>query len=181
MGALAIAHLSLQEYLHNTEYEHCEYWDGQAFEINLGSKKHSRIQGNLALSLGLYFRANPIGYFGPELRCKISVGREDRFRLPDLCAVLNDPSPNSSYLERSPDFVVEIKSPDDTITMLFAKMEEYLAAGTKLAWLVFPDEQSIFVFRPSQSPHVVFAGQQIDGGDILPGLSISLGDIFPSS
>ena len=94
--------------------------------------------------------------------------------------MFGDSFPDSDYLERTPDFVIEIKSPDDTKKMLHAKMEEYLMAGTKLAWLVFPDEKSVMVFQPAKDSHVVTDGGSLDGYDVLPGLVISLNDIFPS-
>ncbi len=180
MGALAIAQISLEEYLHSSEYEHCEYWNGQAFEINVGTLKHSFIQNRFALLFGLYFQANPIGFSGTELRCLIRSGSTQRFRLPDVSAVLGNVSFEAVYLDGAPELVVEIKSLSDTITMLVAKMEEYLDAGTKLGWLVIPEEKSVIVFQPGRSPHPIVIDDQLSGGDVLPGLVIALDEIFPS-
>ena len=180
MGVLAIAQLSLDEYLHNPAYEHCEYLDGQAFGISLGTIKHSFIQGSFALLLGLYFRENPIGFCGTELRCSIRVGGKERFRLPDVCAVLGQVSFESDYLNGAPDLAIEIKSAGDTITILVAKMEEYLAAGTKLGWLVIPEERSVIVFEPGQTAHPVVGDEWLNGASTLPGLQIPLNQIFPN-
>jgi Uma2 family endonuclease len=176
MSALTTAPLALEEYLHNPEYERYEYVDGQAVAINVGSKKHGRIQFRISRYLDSYLEQNPIGYGAAELRCRIGK----RFRLPDICIVFGDESPDSEYLDRSPDFVIEIRSPDDTMAFMVRKMEEYLGAGTKLGWLILPEERSVLVFSPGRTPHAAVMGESLDGGDVLPGLTLALGQIFPN-
>jgi Uma2 family endonuclease len=77
-----------------------------------------------------------------------------------------------------PDLAVEVKSPTDTKRALRLKVERYLAAGTRLVWLVFPEERVVEVYRPSEDVHSVGIDGVLDGGDVLPGFTLKVRDIF---
>lgn len=77
-----------------------------------------------------------------------------------------------------PDLAVEIKSPTDSKRALRRKAEHYLDAGTAIVWLVFPDEQIIEIYVPDQDVVAVSVDGTLDGGSILPGLSIAVQLIF---
>src|SRR5713226_7427455 len=114
--------VTIEEYLSNPAYEHCEFIEGEVVPLNVGTKPHSKIQGKCYRKLDEYFDSHPGGYAATELHCRLQIRGRPRFRLPDVSVVLNDESPDSLYLERAPDLVVEIKSPEDTVTYLFGKM-----------------------------------------------------------
>ena len=50
-----------------------------------------------------------------------------------------------------PDFVIELKSPSDSVSFLQSKMEEYVANGARLGWLIDPDRRVVYVYRPSRA------------------------------
>ena len=74
--------------------------------------------------------------------------------------------------------VVEIKSPEDKISFLFDKLKEYFASGTKLAWIVLPEEESVLGVTPDTHPRTFGLESTLDGGSLLPGLSIPVKDFF---
>lgn len=80
----------------------------------------------------------------------------------------------------APDLAVEIVSPDEDI---FKKAREYLHAGTRLVWAVYTDEKVVHVMRLGEDgglhskPFDIHA--TLDGGDVLPGFSLAVKDIFP--
>ena len=177
MSAPVAVGISEQEYLTNPEYEHCEYIDGEVIPLNVGTKSHSRIQVKLARYLDTYFDERPIGYAAAELHC-LTNSKKRIFRLPDICVVLNDDQPGTRFLERSPDFVVEIRSPEDTVAYCTRKMEEYLDSGSRLGWLVLPDDQAVVVFKPDRPTRTLMSGEKLDGGELLPGLEIEIAKLF---
>jgi Uma2 family endonuclease len=68
----------------------------------------------------------------------------------------------------APDLAVEVVSPWDRDRHLNQKINEYFAAGTRLLWVVYPDTQTVYVYR---SPHDVRAldeNGELDGEDVLP-------------
>src|SRR4051812_6951739 len=100
MGELVVARtVSVDEYLSYPAYEHHEFVNGEVVALNVGSKPHGRIQGRCFRKLDEYLDTRGSGYAGTEVHCKLTIGGEIRFRLPDIALVLNDPSPKSRYLE----------------------------------------------------------------------------------
>ena len=49
-----------------------------------------------------------------------------------------------------PEFVIEVKSPSDRLKKLQEKCLQYLENGVSEAWLIHPDEKTVFVYRPGQ-------------------------------
>jgi len=142
MGALtSTGPVSIEEYLTNPAYRHYEYIEGKPIQLHVGTKDHSRIQVKCSRKLDEYFDCHPGGYVAVELLCRLKIRGEVRFRLPDIAVVLGpDTSPDSRYLDRAPDLVVEIRSPDDTVGAQLRKFDEYFENGTKMAWLIVPEE-----------------------------------------
>jgi Uma2 family endonuclease len=176
---LAVKTLSLEEYLSDPAYERFEYIDGQPVELNVGNKPHSRIQGKCSRKLDEYLDRRPGGYLAIELRCRLTVAGEPRIYLPDIAVVLGDEdSTEIRFLNRAPDLVVEIRSPDDPLAWLHRKIRDYFANGTKLAWVVLPEERSVLVFTPNAPTRTVISGETLDGGDLLPGLQIPVDTLF---
>ncbi|MGH7246840.1 MAG: Uma2 family endonuclease [Pseudomonadota bacterium] len=168
-----IAPVGVEEYLSNPAYEHCEYIDGQVVELNVGTISHGRIQVKCGRKLDEYFDAHPAGYAGTEIHCRLKIGGKIVFRLPDVAAVLGEVT-DGRYLDRAPDLVVEIRSPDDRLPAQFRKMDEYFENGARLGWLILPEEKSAFVFTPNAPVRTVIFGELLTGGDVLPGLEIPL-------
>ncbi len=76
-----------------------------------------------------------------------------------------------------PDFVAEIRSDSDSLSLLEAKMDEYLACGVRLAWLIDPIERRASVYRPSRLPETVGFDATLSGEDVLPGFAFPLSEL----
>jgi len=74
-----------------------------------------------------------------------------------------------------PEFVVELMSTSDQLKTLQEKMQNWLANGTQLAWLIDPQEEKVYIYRPQQSVEIVTGfDNTISGGEVLKGLSFDL-------
>jgi len=74
-----------------------------------------------------------------------------------------------------PDFVVELLSPSDRLTDTMRKMEHWLEAGARLAWLIAPASESVFVFEPNQPVRPLQGfDQALSGEPLLPGFALEL-------
>lgn len=179
MGLSSVARpLGIDEYLSDPVYERCEYVDGHPVELTVGGKTHGRIQIKCGRKLDEYFDSHPGGSVISELRCRLKVGGDTRFRLPDLSVVLDDDSPEEEVLNGAPDLVIEIRSPDDSVTSLVRKMDEYFANGAKLGWLVLPEEKSVLVLAPEGPVRTALEGEVLDGGSVLPDLKLPVSELF---
>jgi Uma2 family endonuclease len=77
-----------------------------------------------------------------------------------------------------PDFVIEVASPSDRLPKLRAKMEEYLANGVRLGWLIDPKQRRVYVYRPGKDVQVRSNLKQISGSPELPGFVLKLAEIW---
>ena len=82
------------------------------------------------------------------------------------------------FIPLSPTFVVELRSPTDRLRYLQEKMEEYLENGTRLGWLIDPQEKRVHVYRPHLPVEVLENPAQIGGDPVLPGFTLDLGEIW---
>jgi len=79
------------------------------------------------------------------------------------------------FLPLCPDFVIELRSPSDRLTDVQEKMEEWMANGCQLGWLIDPVEEQAFVYRLSASPtRVVGFENELAGEEVLPGFVLDL-------
>jgi Uma2 family endonuclease len=77
-----------------------------------------------------------------------------------------------------PDFVIELRSPSDTLAAGQAKLEEYIACGCRLGWLIDPDERRAYVYRPGRVVEVKEQATELRGDPELPGLILDLRSIW---
>jgi Uma2 family endonuclease len=73
-----------------------------------------------------------------------------------------------------PDFVLELKSPSDRLKDCFEKMDDWMSNGCRLAWLIDPDAQTVYVYRPNQPRETRTELGILSGEAILPGFSLDL-------
>lgn len=86
--------------------------------------------------------------------------------------------PAEAILEVAPDLAVEIISPGNTPTEMNLKLAEYFSAGCRLVWYVYPRTKTVRVYTNPDSFTVVGEDGVLDGGEVLPGFTVSVGDWF---
>ncbi|MEM8641396.1 MAG: Uma2 family endonuclease [Cyanobacteria bacterium P01_G01_bin.54] len=84
------------------------------------------------------------------------------------------PQQKGTFAEICPDFVVELRSESDTLKGLQAKMEEYLANGAQLGWLLNPKQRTVTVYRPNAAVEVLKDPATVSGEPVLPGFVLDL-------
>ena len=68
-----------------------------------------------------------------------------------------------------PDFVIELRSPSDSLPALQSKMESWIANGVQLAWLIDPEIQQVTVYRPNEAPELHQSPTTIHGTGVMAG------------
>jgi Uma2 family endonuclease len=121
---------------------------------------------------------NPGVTFGPDggfLLPDGSMKAGDVAWLPSsIWDELNDEQKNK-FAPIAPHFVIELKSPSDSNTALKKKMEEWIANGVLLAWLIDPELKKAFIYKPGQPVSEVNSFEVLLGGeDVLPGFKLDL-------
>ena len=80
----------------------------------------------------------------------------------------------------APDLAVEVASPSQSTGDLAAKVALYLAGGTRLVWVIWPDRQQVDVWHPGDTQRAATrgVGAPLDGEDVIPGFIHPVADIF---
>ncbi|PIG93253.1 hypothetical protein CSQ79_13515 [Gloeocapsopsis sp. IPPAS B-1203] len=84
------------------------------------------------------------------------------------------PQQRQKFPPIAPDFVLELRSPTDSLEMLQAKMQEYLDSGVRLGWLFNPQDQQVEIYRLGQVKETRSLPTQLSGEDVLPGFTLQV-------
>ena len=101
-------------------------------------------------------------------------------RAPDVSWVQNERWEALSERQKEqfpplcPDFVVELRSRTDSLKTLQAKMEEYIANGAQLGWLIDPKERKVHIYRPGQPVQVLDDPETVSGEPLLKGFALDV-------
>ncbi len=176
MTTTPILPLSLEAFLKKPNIDESPAWEyinGEVIQKPMPQTHHSRLQLKLASAIELMAEASQVALAFPELRCTFG----GRSIVPDIAVVywdkiaLNDAGePENSAIFFAPDWTIEILSPNQKSTKVIDNILHCLQHGSQLGWLIDPDDKSIFVFQPQQTPKIYKAdlsNSQIEP-EILP-------------
>ncbi|MEP7342220.1 MAG: Uma2 family endonuclease [Acidobacteriota bacterium] len=113
------------------------------------------------------------------------------FKLPNGA----DRSPDASWVEKArlaqlsleekkkflplcPDFAIELRSPSDGLETVKAKMDEYIACGLRLGWLIDPEEKAVYVYRLGEPVQKLENANEISADPELPGFVLDLREVW---
>jgi Uma2 family endonuclease len=88
------------------------------------------------------------------------------------------PEQQEKFLPLCPEFVLELRSPSDALSDMRLKIQEYLANGSRLGWLIDPQTQQVEIYRTNQEVEIMRAATTLSGEDVLPGLVLELSQLF---
>lgn len=77
-----------------------------------------------------------------------------------------------------PDFVIELRSPSDSLSDLESKMDEYIANGVRLGWLLDPIDNCVTIYKRGESPIRFENPGKLSGDPVLPGFEFDFRDIL---
>ncbi len=134
--------VSVEEYLRTSfDGPDREYVDGEIVERNVGETEHSRAQRRLIEVFYELRKTKPL-FACPELRLRLGPRR---FRIPDV-TVFAPEEPEEAVPSVAPLITIEIVSPDDRLTDIVQKLEEFRVWGVPHVWLVDPATKKLFTY-----------------------------------
>lgn len=135
-------------------------------------------ESELMIDLGIWNRQTKLGYtFSSSTIFKLPNGAD---RSPDAAWIQRErwealtPEQRRKFPPIAPDFIIELRSETDNLETLQKKMEEYLEAEVKLAWLINPQQQQVEIYRLGQGVELRNLPTELSGENILPGFSLNL-------
>jgi len=82
------------------------------------------------------------------------------------------------FAQICPDFVVELRSPTDRLSVLQEKMQEYIDNGALLGWLIDPLEKRVSVYRPGQPVELLNDPDTLSGDPVLLGFVLHVRELW---
>lgn len=147
-----------------------EYVDGVAIQKPMPKTRHSILQKRLTAEVDI----QTADYTAlPELRCTFG----GRSIVPDVAVIawnrinLNEAGEPEDDFTKSPDWTIEILSPDQKANRLIDNILHCLKHGSKLGWMIDPDDYSVLIFTPQQEPEVCRGDRQLK---VIAGVQLTL-------
>jgi len=137
---------------------------------------------NLAGEFRVWVKADGTGIgFDSSTGFKLPNGAK---RSPDLSWIRRDrwkaipARQRKKFAPICPDFVVELRSETDHLEPLKAKLEEYIANGARLGWLIDPLKKKVYIYRPDAEIEILDKPKSLSGEPLLKGLELDLSGIL---
>lgn len=145
--------------------------------------EHGAVQSNIAAELK--FNAERSGMGRARTETSVVLWRDpDRMIIPDVLFVANRSLPirctREGYLATIPELVVEVRSRNDSASMISAKVADYLKAGVQVVWVADPATKTVTVHRPGRDAEVFHDNDVLVCEDVLPGFRMTLASAFAS-
>jgi Uma2 family endonuclease len=143
---------------------------------------HGYIVMKLAIALGVHIETRKLGVVFGEQTGFILTRNPDTVRAPDIAFIREDRVPaegfGAEYFDGAPDLVVEILSPSNRPAAMRRKIDQYLAAGTQLVWIIDPGKRTIAVHSPLRAVVTLQETDALDGEDVVPGFQYEIAQLF---
>ncbi len=159
-----------------------ELIDGVLKEKVSAGVEHSFIGIRMGGEFDRHARRHRLGRVGGTDGGVLIRRNPDNVREPDIFFVSAERLPLDvrvqGYLEVVPELVVEIVSPSDRERDVREKISTWLELGVSMTLEVRPADRAVMVHRPGVPAVTLTGDDALDGGDILPGFSLPLSEIF---
>ncbi len=159
-----------------------EFIDGQFKEKPMGMES-GVVSSRLMYMLQAHVIPNSLGHIiNAEVGYQIFTDSPTRIRKPDGSFVargkLPDEKPFRGHSKIPPDLAFEVVSPNDGAEEINERVVDFLGAGVRLFWVVYPSTRTIDVYRSGGgATHLTSAGE-LSGEDVVPGFSCRVADVF---
>lgn len=92
--------------------------------------------------------------------------------------IVSNQTDDTTLFDGAPVLAVEIQSPNNTVKEMTEKVQEYLASGVQVVWLIDPYFQTVIVHRPGVDPTFFSRSQTLTGDPELPGFACPVAHFF---
>lgn len=159
-----------------------ELIDGELVEMSPSADEPSSIGATITGMLWSFARPRRLGRIYNAEGGFVLFPERATVRAPDVAFVRAERMPRGEarkhFPRLAPDLVVEVLSPSDPISELLVKVQMYQESGVQLVWVVDPDLETITIIAPNQPITILSITDHLDGGDVLPGFTVPVSEIF---
>jgi Uma2 family endonuclease len=166
--------------------------DAKSFELVRGelveknvSVLSSYVEGVLLYKLTGYCKAQQgVFVFPSSLGVRCFLTDPMKVRRPDVFFVRIERMGRNywhdGFLTISPDLAAEVISPNHLASEVSEKVEEYLAAGVALVWVIEPEVETVVIHRADGSVTKLHKNDELEGESVIPGFRCQVAELFPA-
>lgn len=159
-----------------------ELLEGELQQMSPPGFQHGVVGEELASRLAEFARTHAIGRVTSAETGFLLARDPDTVRAPDIAFVCKEQLDRcgvpAGYFPEAPALAVEVVSPGDTAEEVDSKVRSWLAAGTQLAWVVYPGGRTVTVYRSLHDIHVLTEQDKLTGNSVVPGFECAVTDLF---
>jgi Uma2 family endonuclease len=156
--------------------------DGRRVERRV-SVRSALIAGELNVALREAARATGAGRTFPSDAGYEIFGEPNPLKFADVSFVraerLTQEELRRTFLQVPPDIAAEVVSPSDRAYDVEAKARDWIRAGARLVWVLFPETQTVHVYRADGRDEILGPEDTLTGEDVLPGFRAEVRDLLP--
>ncbi len=158
-----------------------ELVDGVMRENPLMGVFSAHVLMNTLRTLGRFVGEHDMGITLPGLGCVLKRD-PDTVRLVGISYFdwdrVPEGEPSDFFWEEAPTLAVEVVTPNDLAEDFQQRIYDYLEAETQDVWVLWPMRQSMTIYRTNANTREFDPDSTLDGGSLLPGFSVRVGDLF---
>jgi Uma2 family endonuclease len=142
---------------------------------------HGVVAARLLYFMADFVRRHDVGIVAAQDTGFKIAADPDTVRAPDMAFVARErvsEIARRGYAALAPDLLAEVLSPDDRPGEVLEKVANWLAAGTRIVWVIDPERREARVYRQDGSLAILGNDDALEGEDVLPGFSCRLGDVL---
>lgn len=173
----------LWEISHREPDKRFELVYGELREMSPAGGLHGVIANKFGRIIGDFVESRKLGHVTAAetgYRLKENADHKDLVRAPDVGFIRFERLQDipEGYIPMAPDLAVEVVYPHDYAELIQERVNDFLNFGTQMVWVVYPGIRMVMVHTPdSTQKHT--AADTLNGGDVLPGFTLNVADIFP--
>lgn len=161
--------------------KHFELVDGQLEAKNVGFES-CWVSMRLAMFLSIHCDQLQLGWvLGSDAGYQCFSPDEQRVRRPDVSFVslqkIPRDHPDMGFIPVPPDLAVEVVSPNDLAQKVHDKVSEYLEAGVRLVWVIYPNHGQVLVYNATGG-RILSSQDELSGEDVIPNFRLKISELL---
>jgi Uma2 family endonuclease len=170
------APLTVEEFLALPESsdQRRELIGGELVAMSFGKRRHEMVKSNVCQLLVAWLLQNHAGRVFFETGFRFD---DQTFVIPDVSFFAKDPGQpgEQRHFHESPDLAIEVVS-SESASDLSRKVSLYLANGSKSVWVVYPEQQQVWIYTAGHATE--FQRDQMLEDPVLPGFRAPVSALF---
>ena len=183
MRTPAVPRLSAAEFERAYLGKRAELWRGEVREYMPAGPKHGKVALNIGAEMRAYARRRNLGVaFAAETGFIVRTPDGESVLAPDAAFIRRERLPEgdlpAGFCPVVPDLVVEVVSPSDSEPAMREKVNEWLAGGVSVVWVVDPQRRIVEVWTADGLRLSIGENEWLTGEPVLPGFRVAVHELL---